>query len=197
MLVSWQFSGPYGVTKYCNGWRKDVVNQCLEFGIDVVIGDCSNQHMLCSCHDYLGKESGRRGRLMWGEGGRGECKMYKDRSGDREMFQPTPALLLSWLFGEGEWTEGETNLGREGGREGGERTSGNARCIRIEEVMGNCSKQLLHCFRREHCLESWIRGMTQSPSKNSQLFLLLYRFLAENWVSPAIIIQLYVDIYIP
>ena len=31
MLVSWQFSGPYGVTKYGSGWRKDVVNQCLEF----------------------------------------------------------------------------------------------------------------------------------------------------------------------
>ena len=32
LLVSWQFSGPYGVTKYGSGWRKDVVNQCLEFG---------------------------------------------------------------------------------------------------------------------------------------------------------------------
>ena len=32
MLVSWQFSGPYGVTKYGSGWRKDVVNQCLVFG---------------------------------------------------------------------------------------------------------------------------------------------------------------------
>ena len=32
MLVSWQFSGPYGVIKYGSGWRKDVVNQCLEFG---------------------------------------------------------------------------------------------------------------------------------------------------------------------
>ena len=31
-LVSWQLSGPYGVTKYGSGWRKDVVNQCLEFG---------------------------------------------------------------------------------------------------------------------------------------------------------------------
>ena len=31
MLVSWKFSGPYGVTKYGSGWRKDVVNQCLEF----------------------------------------------------------------------------------------------------------------------------------------------------------------------
>ena len=31
MLVSWQFSGPYGVTKHGSGWRKDVVNQCLEF----------------------------------------------------------------------------------------------------------------------------------------------------------------------
>ena len=31
MFVSWQFSGPYGVTKYGSGWRKDVVNQCLEF----------------------------------------------------------------------------------------------------------------------------------------------------------------------
>ena len=34
LLVSWQFSGTYGVTKYGNGWRKDVVNQCLEFGSD-------------------------------------------------------------------------------------------------------------------------------------------------------------------
>ena len=32
LLISWQFSGPYGVTKYDSGWRKDVVNQCLEFG---------------------------------------------------------------------------------------------------------------------------------------------------------------------
>ena len=31
-LASWQFSGPYGATKYGSGWRKDVVNQCLEFG---------------------------------------------------------------------------------------------------------------------------------------------------------------------
>ena len=31
LLVSWQFSGPYGVTKYSSGWRKDVVHQCLEF----------------------------------------------------------------------------------------------------------------------------------------------------------------------
>ena len=30
------FSGPYGVTKYGSGWRKDVVNQCLEFDTDVV-----------------------------------------------------------------------------------------------------------------------------------------------------------------
>ena len=33
LLVSWQFSGPYGVTKYGSGWRKDVVNQCLEFQV--------------------------------------------------------------------------------------------------------------------------------------------------------------------
>ena len=31
LLISWQFSGPYGVTKYGSGWRRDVVNQCLEF----------------------------------------------------------------------------------------------------------------------------------------------------------------------
>ena len=31
LLVSWQFCGPYGVTKYGSGWRKYVVNQCLEF----------------------------------------------------------------------------------------------------------------------------------------------------------------------
>ena len=32
LLVSWQFCGPYGVTKYGygSGWRKDVVNQYLE-----------------------------------------------------------------------------------------------------------------------------------------------------------------------
>ena len=30
LLVSWQFSGPNGVTKYDSGWRKDVVNQRLE-----------------------------------------------------------------------------------------------------------------------------------------------------------------------
>ena len=31
LFVSWQFSGPYGVTKYGSGWRKVVVNQSLEF----------------------------------------------------------------------------------------------------------------------------------------------------------------------
>ena len=34
LLVSWQFSGPYGVTKYDSGWRKYVVNRCLEFDVD-------------------------------------------------------------------------------------------------------------------------------------------------------------------
>ena len=34
LLFSWQFSGPYGVTKYGSGWRKDVVNQCLEFDVN-------------------------------------------------------------------------------------------------------------------------------------------------------------------
>ena len=29
---SWQFFETYGVISYGNGWRKDVVNQCLEFG---------------------------------------------------------------------------------------------------------------------------------------------------------------------
>ena len=32
LLVSWQFSGAYGVTKYGGGWKEDVVNQCLEYG---------------------------------------------------------------------------------------------------------------------------------------------------------------------
>ena len=31
LLVRWQFSGPYGITKYGSGWRKAVVNRCLEF----------------------------------------------------------------------------------------------------------------------------------------------------------------------
>ena len=34
LLVSLQFSGPYAVTKYGSGCRKDVINQCLEFGPD-------------------------------------------------------------------------------------------------------------------------------------------------------------------
>ena len=29
LLVSWQFSGTYGVTKYGSGWRKDVVNHAV------------------------------------------------------------------------------------------------------------------------------------------------------------------------
>ena len=29
LLVSWQFSGSYGVTRYGSGWRKDVVNQSV------------------------------------------------------------------------------------------------------------------------------------------------------------------------
>ena len=33
MLFSLQFSGPYGLTKQDSGWRKGVVNQCLEFGL--------------------------------------------------------------------------------------------------------------------------------------------------------------------
>ena len=32
LLVSWQFSGTYGVITNDSGWRKDVVNHCLEFG---------------------------------------------------------------------------------------------------------------------------------------------------------------------
>ena len=42
MLVSWQYSGPYGLTKYGSGWRKDVVNQCLEFDTDVRVTDFNN-----------------------------------------------------------------------------------------------------------------------------------------------------------
>ena len=34
LLVGWQFSGPYGVTKYSSGWRKDVVNQCSEWAAE-------------------------------------------------------------------------------------------------------------------------------------------------------------------
>ena len=30
LLIHWRFSGTYGVTKYSSGWRKDVINQCLE-----------------------------------------------------------------------------------------------------------------------------------------------------------------------
>ena len=51
ILVSWQFSGPYGVTKYGSGWRKDVVNQCLEFAwntfpVDLLLG---NRVVLLHC----------------------------------------------------------------------------------------------------------------------------------------------------
>ena len=33
LLVSQQFSWPYGITKYSSGW-KDIVNQCLGFACD-------------------------------------------------------------------------------------------------------------------------------------------------------------------
>ena len=32
-IKHWQFSGPYGVTKYGSGWRKEVVNQFWEFDL--------------------------------------------------------------------------------------------------------------------------------------------------------------------
>ena len=38
LLISWQFSGPYGVTKYGSGWRKNVINQCLEFVLEADSG---------------------------------------------------------------------------------------------------------------------------------------------------------------
>ena len=34
LSISWLFSETYGVTNYGSGWRKDVVNQCLESGPD-------------------------------------------------------------------------------------------------------------------------------------------------------------------
>ena len=42
LLVSWQFSGPYGVTKHGSGSRKDVVNQCLEFALAFVVQPRTN-----------------------------------------------------------------------------------------------------------------------------------------------------------
>ena len=39
LLVSWQFSGPYGVIKYGSGWKKDVLNQCLEFAVHGYLGN--------------------------------------------------------------------------------------------------------------------------------------------------------------
>ena len=38
LLVSRQFSGPYGVTKYGSGWRNDIVNQCLECALHSDVG---------------------------------------------------------------------------------------------------------------------------------------------------------------
>ena len=31
MSVSWQFLETYGITNYCSGWRKGVINECLGF----------------------------------------------------------------------------------------------------------------------------------------------------------------------
>ena len=31
VFISWQFFKTYGITHYGSGWRKDVINQCLEF----------------------------------------------------------------------------------------------------------------------------------------------------------------------
>ena len=38
LLVSRQFSGPFGVTKYGSGLRNDVVNQCLECALHRDVG---------------------------------------------------------------------------------------------------------------------------------------------------------------
>ena len=40
-----EFSGTYGVTKYGSGWRKDVINKCLEFA-------CEVDRMLKSSYSY-------------------------------------------------------------------------------------------------------------------------------------------------
>ena len=34
LFVNWQFFETYGVINYGSGWRKDVVNERLEFGLD-------------------------------------------------------------------------------------------------------------------------------------------------------------------
>ena len=31
LVVSWQFLETYGAANYGSGWRKDVVNRCVEF----------------------------------------------------------------------------------------------------------------------------------------------------------------------
>ena len=46
LLVSWQFSGTCGVTKYDSGWRKDVINQCLEFA--ALPSACRQSATLCA-----------------------------------------------------------------------------------------------------------------------------------------------------
>ena len=58
MLVSWQFSGPYGVTKYGSGWRKDVVNQCLEFAVHLItLQYLSRLISLCPHHPHTRQRS--------------------------------------------------------------------------------------------------------------------------------------------
>ena len=46
LLLSWQFSGPYGVTKYGSGWRNDVVNQCWR---NDVVNQCWRNDAVNQC----------------------------------------------------------------------------------------------------------------------------------------------------
>ena len=67
LLVGWQFSGPYDVTKYSSGWRKDVVNQCLEFGSYHVQADDMGLHVLgCGVDILLGTNCKKlQGSTKW------------------------------------------------------------------------------------------------------------------------------------
>ena len=49
MFVSLKFSGTHGVIKYGSGWRKDVVNQCLEFATTAVHPNLLYQSQIPGC----------------------------------------------------------------------------------------------------------------------------------------------------
>ena len=91
LLVSWQFSGPYGVAKYGSGWRKYIVNLCLEFGADSHCQSESVRHRHYRLHGV----------------GRSQCSTTEQAVGAARRLQPLCTERETWqrrcLFNQCDW----------------------------------------------------------------------------------------------